>query len=201
MDKAPVYETGECRFDPCRRRSSRRSSVDESTALRRRGSHVRIVPARRKHGKRSGWMRSLSRKQVGVVRPLGVRVAPLPLTCQLAAMVQWSRRRALNPETGVRLPVAVELTPMPGSRTARRPAVTRKVRVRVLPWQRNARWPRIQARGCKPRDEGEIPSRASIAHHVVVVQRRGSRCATPGMRVRLPPTTPTLKTHEQREEG
>jgi hypothetical protein len=47
MEKAPVYETGECRFDPCRRRSARRSSVDESTALRRRGSHVRVVPARR----------------------------------------------------------------------------------------------------------------------------------------------------------
>ena len=52
---------------------------------------------------------------------------------------------------------------MPGGRAERRPAVTRKAGVRAPPWQRNARWPRIQARGCKPRDEGESPSRASIA--------------------------------------
>ena len=127
MEKAPVYETGECRFDPCRRRSSRRSSVDESTALRRRGSHVRVVPARQalvaqreEHvpgtdevvgatptegstWKRSGQMRGLSRKQVGVRGPCG---------CEShrflhAAVVQRTRRRALNPEAGVRLPVAV----------------------------------------------------------------------------------------------
>lgn len=55
-------------------------------------------------GKRSGQMRGLSRKQVGVARPLWVRVPPLP---PHAAVVQRTRRRALNPEAGVRLPVAV----------------------------------------------------------------------------------------------
>ena len=46
-DKAPDYETGGCRFDPCRRhQSTRRSSAEQSAALRRRRSHVRIVPAR-----------------------------------------------------------------------------------------------------------------------------------------------------------
>ena len=54
--------------------------------------------------KRSGQMRGLSRKQVGVARPLWVRVPPLP---PHAAVVQRTRRRALNPEAGVRLPVAV----------------------------------------------------------------------------------------------
>ena len=156
MEKAPVYETGECRFDPCRRRATRRSSVDESTALRRRGPHVRTTkqePGRLPRGsgglfgrqcrrggcqrsgpcssasqsaspvrtrswvrlpprapswkgtgqmrsppatrvrvaspcgcesrpfrsrKRSGQIRGLSRKQVGVARPLWVRVPPLP---------------------------------------------------------------------------------------------------------------------------
>ena len=46
MEKAPAYEAGRCRFDPCRRRSSRRSSAEESAAFRTRRSHVRIVPAR-----------------------------------------------------------------------------------------------------------------------------------------------------------
>ena len=76
---------------------SRRSSAEQSAALRRRRSHVRIVPARptrqalvaqeestspvrtrswvrlppRAPWKRSGRMRSLSRKQVGVASPWG----------------------------------------------------------------------------------------------------------------------------------
>ncbi len=40
------------------------------------------------------------------IRGMGVRLALLPL---YAAMVQRSRHRALNPESGVRLPVAVLL--------------------------------------------------------------------------------------------
>lgn len=35
-----------------------------------------------------------------------------------------------------------------------------------------ARWPRIQARGCRPRHGGEIPSRASTPIHLVVVIQR-----------------------------
>ena len=120
MEKAPVYETGECRFDPCRRRSARRSSVAARRAVRASGpcssasqstSPVRTrswvrVPPRAPSWKRSGQMRGLSRKQVGVARPLWVRVPPLPLP-RTAAVVQRTRRRALNPEAGVRLPVAV----------------------------------------------------------------------------------------------
>ncbi len=46
MEKAPAYESGSCRFDPCRRHPPRRSSAEQSAALRRRRPHVRIVPAR-----------------------------------------------------------------------------------------------------------------------------------------------------------
>ena len=46
MEKAPDYESGSCRFDPCRRHPPRRSSAEQSAALRRRRPHVRIVPAR-----------------------------------------------------------------------------------------------------------------------------------------------------------
>lgn len=102
MEKAPVYETGECRFDPCRRRSARRSSVDESTALRRRGSHVRVVPAR--HMSEIGPCSSASQSASPVRTRSWVR---LPPRAQHAAVVQRTRRRALNPEAGVRLPVAV----------------------------------------------------------------------------------------------
>jgi hypothetical protein len=76
-----------------------------------------------------------------------------------AAMVERSRHRALNPEAGVRFPVAVlKHTPMPGGRAARRPAVTRKAGVRAPPWQHIARWPRSSGawlqttrRGCDSR--------------------------------------------------
>ena len=90
---------------------------------------------------------------------------------------------------------------MPGSRAGRRPVVTRKAGVRAPPWQRNARWPRIQARGCRPRDGGESPSRASIATMWSSSKRRGCRHATPAMRVRVPPTTPTtFRTRNPSEE-
>ena len=49
-------------------------------------------------------MRSLSRKQVRVGGPWAFES---PRFRSLAAIVKWSRRRALNPEAGVRLPVAV----------------------------------------------------------------------------------------------
>ena len=35
--------------------------------------------------------------------------------------------------------------------------------VRIILWQRIARWPRIKARGCRPRHGGESPSRASMS--------------------------------------
>jgi hypothetical protein len=156
--------------------------------------------------KRPGRMRSLSRTQVGVA-PLGVRVAPLPPPPH-AAMVQRSRHRALNSEIGVRFPVAVlscssnnVAISVPGSRTARRPAVTRKVGVRAPPWQ-----PPPGGRGSRRTAADRVtgvkvpPGRPShtrthnLATQVVVVQRRGSRHATPGMRVRIPPATRTSNT-------
>ena len=120
-------------------------------------------------------MRSLSRKQVGVRAALGRSSRPASATFH-AAMVQRSRHRALNPEIGVRFPAAVRscssnhphnYESVPGSRAARHPAVTRKAGVRAPPWQHIARWPRIEAHGCKPCHGGESPSRASIArpHH------------------------------------
>ena len=106
--------------------------------------------------KRSGWIRSLSRKQVGVARPLGVRVAPLPHS------PRWSRGQDTGPSTrrpGFDSPSRYSHTPVPGGRAARRPAVTRKAGVRAPPWQRtkfNARWPRSSGawlqttrRGCE----------------------------------------------------
>ena len=117
----------------------------------------------------------------------------------------WSRRRALNPETGVRFPVAIR-NAMPGSRAERRPAVTRKAGVRAPPWQPLARWPiRCEGMGilrqalpaglkarCKPDGKRRhllFPAGSRIDSPVVVVQRTGSGHATLAMRVRLPPTT------------
>ncbi len=201
MDEAPVYETGgmQVRLLP----STPLVVAQRSRAPPSEGGGRTFESCRRGQleiWKRPGWMRSLSRKQVGVA-PLGVRVAPLPPRFP-AAMVERSRRRALNPEAGVRFPVAV-LSCNNNHRTQETCQVVERQDVRLLPGRRGfeplpgstARWPRIEARGCKPRHGGESPSRASIAHRnehstVVVVQRRGSRCATPVMRVRIPPTTP-----------
>jgi hypothetical protein len=75
-------------------------------------------------------MRSLSRKQVGVARPLGVRVAPLPLL-RRDGPAEWTP----GPQPGGRGSTPRRGTPLPGSRAARRPAVTRKAGVRSPPWQ------------------------------------------------------------------
>ena len=72
--------------------------------------------------------------------------------------------------------------PLPGSATLggrgfRRVAANRETRVRFPPGR---------------------PSQ----HQVVVVQRRGCRCATPAMRVRVPPTTPTtFRRNTEQERG
>ena len=158
--------------------------------------------------KRSGWIRSLSRKQVGVARPVGVRVPA-------SALPRWSRGQDTGPST--RRPGFV---PRRGTHTchtnARRRSgavlgerdgeaestcqVVERQDVRLLPGRRGFEplpgsttlgGRGVQARGCKPRDGGANPSRASIATStpVVVVQRRGCRYATSVMRVRVPPTT------------
>ena len=91
-------------------------------------------------------------------------------------MPRWSSGQDAGPSTrrpGFESPSRYS---MPGSRAERRPAVTRKAGVRARPWQRHAS--NVQ---------------------VVVVQRRGSRCATPRMRVRVPPTTRNTPTHDDKE--
>ena len=276
MEKAPVYETGECRFDPCRRRSSRRSSVDESTALRRRGSHVRVVPARpcpcssarqsaspvrtrswvqlpprapswkgsgqmrsplatrvRVDGpcgceshhfrswKRPGWMRSLSRKQVGAPA-LGRSSRPA------SATPRWSNGDDAGPSTrrpgfdspsrysmpdrptgrtavcstahgGSSPPLAEQ---SPGGRGSRHAAADRVTGVRVPPGRPCRSDARdggtshhcrdVEGPRCKPEGQAGVrPSGSRIAAHVVVVQRRGCEHATLVMRVRVPPATPT----------
>ena len=232
MDKAPVYETGGCRFDPCRRRhlavaqwtrappsegggrtfescrrgvmsatgpcSSARKSASLGTdevvgATPTEGSQswkgtgqmrspfamrVRVAspcgcesrPFR--SGKRSGQMRGLSRKQVGVVRPLGVRVPPLP---PHAAIVERTRRRALNPEAGVRLPVAVL-----DARSSNRKDVGLLLRL----WGFESSSGSGSPGGAGGANAARVDSRASV------VQRRGCEHATLVMRVRLPPATP-----------
>lgn len=100
------------------------------------------------------------------MRPLWVRVPPLPPhrggpTAKTPGPQPGGRgstpRRGTNQTNQA----------MPGSRRARRPVVTRKVGVRAPPWQQQhrviTRWPRSEARGCSPRDEGANPSRVSIA--------------------------------------
>ena len=119
-------------------------------------------------GKRSGQMRDLSRKQVGVARPLWVRVPPLPPRRGRPT----ARRRALDPETGVRLPVAVPRCQIV-SPVGRR-IVTPTAGVRALLWQ-------------------------LITDDVVVVQRRGCE-HTPGRPRRGPPhAAPGPQRHAQGE--
>ena len=85
-----------CRFDPCRRRRSRRSSAEESTAFRTRRSHVRIVPARpspRSSGRREHVPGT---DEVVGAMPTEAPESPLP------HMPQWSRA-ALNSRALVEL--------------------------------------------------------------------------------------------------
>ena len=80
---------------------------------------------------------------------MGVRVAPLP---PLAAMVERSRHRALNPEAGVRIPVAV-----PNA-------------IEV-----HARWSSGKTSGCYPESGGSSPS---LAAHRSVAEDSGARLQT-----------------------
>jgi hypothetical protein len=224
MEKTPVYETGECRFDPCRRRSGASPASRGAGSTRRSsaGSERRSPKAEAARSSRAGEAWEVHLPLGGAeLEPrwrhwrLGVRVARSPLQgrevreairldeepCSKhgtgaspwafesprfrgrtarwcgnrvgsaaspetgdgrstrspsahAVIVQGSGRRALNPETGVRIPVAVLPVTVPGGRTARRPAVTRKVGVRAPPWQRSARWLSIKALNCNPRPRG-----------------------------------------------
>jgi hypothetical protein len=133
-------------------------------------------------------------------------------------MPRWSNGHDTGPSTrrsGFDSPSRCSVAPatnvaisVPGSRTARRPAVTRKVGVRAPPWQ-----PPPGGRGSRRTAADRVtgvkvpPGRPShtrtrhIATQVVVVQRRGSRHATPGMRVRVPPTTPSCTPCRRGPEG
>ena len=192
MDQAPVYETGSRRFESCRRRQLVVAQWRERRPPKA-GTHVRIVPTR--PPPRDLEATRLDEEPVpntGRGCTLGRSSRPASATFH-AAMVQRSRHRALNPEIGVRFPAAVRSCSgnhphnhesVPGSRAARHPAVTRKAGVRAPPWQHIARWPRIEAHGCKPCHGGESPSRASIApphrctthHRTTAPPHHGTTC-------------------------
>ena len=206
-------------------RTARRSSVDQSTALRRRVSHVRLVPARPapqfSPGKRSGRIRSRPGTDevvgpLGVERPAsaesarslseygsqpGVRVRPLPpgsdpagsgaclenrygssrpLGVRVAPLPPHTRRDRQADKTPGPQPGGRGSTPrrgtqsrqqMPGGPVARTSGCYPEDGSSTLSLAATARWPRIQARGCRPRHGGESPSRASTHPFVVVVQR------------------------------
>ena len=189
VERAPPSEGGSRTFESCRR-DARKGSGRMRGPLAKRVRAIACVgssPTPSSWWKRPGWMRSLSRKQVGVARPLGVRVAPLPLH---AAVVQRSRRRALNPEAGVQFPVAVRQS-MPGGPAARTSGCYPEDESSTPSLAAAARWPSIQAHGCRPWHGGESPSRASIAKRTwPSFNGTGPRRAMPGMRVRFPPATP-----------
>jgi hypothetical protein len=115
MEKAPAYEAGECRFDPCRRRAARRSSVDESTALRRRRGTNDRVPARRHRGlpprKGSGQMRSPLAKRVRVNSPCGCESRPVHSRKRSGQIRGLSRK-----QVGVARPLWVRVPPLPPRR-------------------------------------------------------------------------------------
>ena len=171
-ERAPPSEGGRRTFESCRRgranpalgathgRDPAGSGARLLTGYGVTPVRVRVSPLPPLPRKRPGWMRSLSRKQVRVSRPLGVRVAPLPLSPRSSS---GHDAGFSSRKPGFDSPSRYA-TPLPGGPAAR-------------------------MSGCYPEDESSIPSLA--AHiHVVVVQRRGPRHATPAMGVRFPPTTP-----------
>ena len=129
MEKTPVYETGECRFDPCRR-------------------HAPLAVAQ--------WTRAPPFD--GGRRTFESCRRDQPFVQGNAAVVQRARRRVLNPESGVQLPVAAL---MPGRLTGRTSDCYSEGGGSNPPLAATARWPSIQARGCNPRHAGENPARAS----------------------------------------
>ena len=93
MEKTPVYETGECRFDPCRRRSTRRSSA---------GSERRPPKAEAARSNRAGETWELSLPPEGQANALvaqeGERVErPSPLSGLAALPTQLPHHLAVLP--------------------------------------------------------------------------------------------------------
>ena len=143
MEKVPVYETGGCRFDPCRRhQSTRRSSAEQSAAFRTRRSHVRIVPARRRVCSEAIRPDEEPVSKTGRGREALVGASPTASSTPSAVAAPWfgARRdgrtaKTPGPQPGGRGSTPRRGTGMPGSRAERRPAVTRKAAVRSRPWQ------------------------------------------------------------------
>ena len=205
---------------------TRRSSAEQSAALRRRRSHVRIVPARQQ-----GQALVAQEESTSLVRtrswvrlpPRAPRKGPGQMRNPCATWRGVTRCGCESHPFRTRRDGREVKTPgpQPGGRGSNPRRGTNHTHARWSSGKTSGCYPEgggsspslaarrstlggrgVQARGCKPRDGGAIPSRASIARPVVVVQRRGSRCATPVMRVRVPPTTrTTTKQPTHREEG
>ena len=181
----------------------RRGPMDEGAGLRNRSMQVRILPStptRRSSAERAPLseggdrtFESCRRDHAPTLEVTRLDEEPVPNTGRGCTLGRSSRPasathtcrdgptvttpgpqlgdRGSTPRRGAQLHQQRSGKSMPGSRAARRPAVTRKAGVRVSPWQ--------------PPHNTALPQ-----PRVVVVQRRGSRHATPGMRVRVPPATP-----------
>ena len=151
---------------------TRRSSAEQSAAFRRRRSHVRIVPARRKVRSEAIRPDEEPVPKTGRGREALVGASPTASSC----MPRWSKVKTPGPQPGGR-----GSTPRRGTRCQ----VVERKDVRLLPGRR----------GFDP-----VPGSVMSANvPVVVVQRRGSRCAIPRMRVRVPPTTRNTPTHDDKE--
>ena len=138
--------------------------------------------------KRSGWIRSLSRKQVGVARPLGVRVAPLPHSPRTrrseavlgerdgaaeSTMPRWSRGQDTGPSTrrpGFDSPSRYSHT------STQMPEETKRSRARRAGRRSgvdSARWSSGKTSGCYPEGGGSNPSLAATTLGGRGVQARG----------------------------
>lgn len=155
--QAPVYETGGCRFDPCRRRTTPRARMPAGSP--KAGCHVRLLAGRHTEGGAQRWA-------TGVESPArcSLRVRLLHLPPRRDGPVA----RTPGPQPGSRGSTPRRGTqPLPGSRAVRRRTVTPKAGVRAPLWQppqhsrEETAWPWSngrRSRGAKPEDEGSTPS-------------------------------------------
>jgi hypothetical protein len=160
VERAPPSEGGRRTFESCRRgranpalgaahgRDPAGSGARLLTGYGVTPVRVRVSPLPPLPRKRPGWMRSLSRKQVRVSRPLGVRVAPLPLSPRSSSGhdAGFSSRKP-GFDSPSRYAIDCQVVQWHGQ-----PAVTRRTKVRPLPWQRHARWlaPEARTSGHRP---------------------------------------------------
>ena len=164
--RAPPSEGGRRTFESCRRGPPQALEAQPDEHVPGTDEVVGATPTEgsteEPNRKRPGWIRSLSRKQVRVLEAPGRSSRPASAT--------HSPRSSSGQDAG-------PSTRRPGFDSPSRYAIadarwSSGTDVRLLPGRREfdplagsalARWPRIQARGCRPRHGGESPSRASIS--------------------------------------